>query len=900
MSDRTDPVPPAWHALDVHAVEDRLGSSARGLPRDEVAARRAHHGPNRIDDLPPTRAVVILFRQMRNPLIAIMTAALVITLLLQEYLDAAVVAVALALNAIVGFTQERKAETTVRALMSLVVPHAHVVRDGREEEIESVDLVPGDIVVFEPGSRVPADLRITSTNALRIDESLLTGESVSVSKHVEPVAADAVLADRTSMAYAGSIVSSGRGLGVVVTTGVHTELGAIAGLIRSGIAPRTPLQVRMQSFAKVIAIAVVLSSTVAFVSGLLLGESADQMFLVAVALAVAAVPEGLPVATTIALAIGVSRMARRHAILRRLPAVETLGSVTVIGSDKTGTLTENRMTVQEIWVHGHDYRLVGGVPDGDLLDADDEPAALEFAPALHRTLLGGVLNNEAEVHRRDGELASIGDPTEVALLEVALTAAIEAPDARAAYPTVAEIPFEPARRFSAEVCERKQRTTMFVKGAPERVIRMCTRILTDDGVVPLTPGEVEAAAAAMAERGLRVLAFAERDFEGDVEAVDVRHDPEGLTFCGLQGMLDPPRPGVRDAIADCHDAGIRVMMITGDHAATAQAIAAHLGIEATGPEATLDGSQLATLDDAALAVALDDLVVVARASPEQKLRVVRALQAAGNVVAVTGDGANDAPALKAAQIGIAMGKGGTDVAREAADMVLTDDNFVSIVAAVEEGRVTFDNIRKVAFFLVSTGVATVSTILAAVWLQWPLIMLPAQLLWLNLVTSGLQDLALAFEPGEPGVLRRRPRRRDEGIMSATLWERCLVGGAVMAAGTLWLFHWELESTGSLVMAQTVALTTMVVYQVFQAGNARSEHLSLFRMSPFSNRFLFLASAAAVGVHVAALYLPPTQYVLRVEPIGVEAWARIVIVASSLLIATEAHKAFRRRVPLPTR
>jgi Ca2+-transporting ATPase len=769
------------------------------------------------------------------------------------------------------------------------------VRDGRDLEIDSRDLVPGDLVLLESGARIPADLRLVHATALQVDESLLTGESLPVTKTVDRVSPDLGLSDRRCMAYTGATVTAGRGRGVVVATGSSTELGAIAGMMRSETIAATPLQRRMDRFAKIIGIAVAAAALVAFASGVALGEPVEDMFLVAVALAVSAVPEGLPVAVTITLAVGVRRMARRNAIIRRLPAVETLGSTTVIGSDKTGTLTENRMTVQEVWTPGHRYTLAGGVPDGEFLEGD-EPAVIDDHPALHETLLAGVLTNEADLHWTGDTLTTTGDPTEVALLLSALTARLEPSDARTAYPVFAEIPFEPTQRYSASIRTRHGRQTIFVKGAPERVLRMCTTMLTDDGPVRLDVELAAHAARELASRGQRVLAFAHRHLaaaRSDSHDID---DPDELVFIGLQAMMDPPRSGVRDSIAACQAAGIRVVMVTGDHVETARAIAADLGI--ADDDVALTGAELDDLDDDALAGRVARVSVYARVSPEDKLRIVRALQETGEVVAVTGDGVNDAPALKAAEIGIAMGDKGTDVAREAAEMVLADDNFVSITAAVEEGRVTFDNIRKVTFFLVSTGAAEITAILIAVWLQWPLILLPAQLLWLNLVTNGLQDIALAFEPAERDVLRRPPRRPGGGVLDSLMWERVVIAGLVMGVGVLIMFRWELDTTGSLIEAQTVALTTMVVFQVFQAGNSRSETESVLRRDPFSNKFLFLATVAALGIHIAALYLPPTQYVLRIEPIGIGAWLRIVAIATSILVAMELHKSLRRRSPSP--
>jgi magnesium-transporting ATPase (P-type) len=647
----------------------------------------------------------------------------------------------------------------------------------------------------------------------------------------------------------------------------------------------------MTQFARVIGVVVAASATLAFAIGVALGESATDMFMVAVALAVAAVPEGLPVVFTITLALGVRRMARRNAIIRRLPAVETLGSTTVIGSDKTGTLTENRMTVQAIWAGGRSYTVAGdGVANAGLVSGGEEVELAEHQP-LYMTLLAGILTNEAEVYREGDGLQTHGDPTEAALLIVAARLGIEPEEVRGTYQGYADVPFESERQYSASYRSRGGEHFLFVKGAPERLLAMSEWMLMDGGVAPIDEGSVHRAAHELAGQGLRVLGMACRVLPHLPAGADDLPKPSGLTFLGLQGMMDPPRSGVREAIAGCQDAGIRVVMITGDHATTARAIAGRLGI--AGHDApVLTGTDLLGMAPEDLRDRVIEVSVYARAAPEQKLRVVEALRATGQVVAVTGDGVNDAPALKAADIGIAMGQGGTDVAREASDMVLADDNFVSIYAAVEEGRVTFDNLRKVTFFLISTGAAAIFALLAGLALRWPLIFVPAQLLWLNLVTKGLQDVALAFEPGEHDVLRRPPRPQSEGILSGLLWERTLVTGIVMAAGTLALFRWELDQTGSLAKAQTVALTAMVLFQTFHLGNSRSETLSVFQKSPFSNPFLFIATAAALLIHIGALYFPPTQFVLRVEPIDLTTWVRITLVALTIIVAIELHKRLR--------
>jgi Ca2+-transporting ATPase len=886
--------PRPWHAVTVPEAAEALATGPRGLSRAEACARLAQYGPNRLAEVLPPSHLATLFHQFASPLIYLLFAAAVVSLVLGEVIDAAVIGFVLVLNATIGFVQERRAEDSVRALMRLAAPHARVLREAREWDIESAALVPGDLVLLESGTRVPADLRLATTTALLVDESLLTGEAAAVPKHTDTLDAAVATPDRRNMVYAGTTVRSGRARGYVVATGGATELGTIAEHVREEARGVAPLQARIQHFGRLVGAAVGVAAALAFAIGLLSGRGAAEMFLVAVALAVAAVPEGLPVAFTITLARGVRRMAQRNAIVRRLASVETLGSTTVIGSDKTGTLTENRMTVQRIWAGRRSWALEDG-SGVTAVEAATGNAVAEHR-ALYLTLLAGVVTNEAEIYRtEEGSYESVGDPTEAALLQAAARLGIEPAVSREHYRCEAELPFEPEQRYSACICRHDDELQLFVKGAPERVLAMCDHMLEDGEPVRLSKEAVLQAAQEMASWGLRVLAMAYRRLpEEDRDRADLR-EPRALVFLGLQGMRDPPRPGVREAIAGCQRAGIRVLMITGDHAATARAIGTELGIAAREAPA-LSGTDLETLTDKALRERVRDVSLYARVSPEHKLRIVRALRANGEIVAVTGDGVNDAPALKAADIGIAMGKSGTDVAREAADMVLSDDNFVSIYSAVEEGRITFDNIRKVTFFLISTNAAEIATLLVALLLGWPLPLLAAQLLWLNLVTEGLQDIALAFEPGEPGILERRPRAPGEGIVSHLLWERTAIAGGVQAAGALALFAWELAQSGSLARAQTTALTTLVLFEAFHVGNSRSERTSIFRTNPFSNRFLFAATAAALMVHIAALYLPMTQYVLRIVPLDLAAWLHMIVIASTIIVVVELHKWLRRPAP----
>lgn len=875
-----------WHALSCEEVAHRLETHPEGLSRQQAEARLAKYGENVLEEIKPVSVFVLILHQFQSPLIYILLIAGVITFLLGEFIDSVVITAVLIINAIVGFVQEYRAEQSMRALMKLTTPRAHVLRDGVEQVIESRFLVPGDAVLLETGARVPADIRLFSTTALQVDESLLTGESVPVLKQVSPVPAETPLADRVNMVYAGSIVATGRGRGYVVATGKRTELGKIAETIRQQETPETPLQQRMRHFANLLGIVIGISCVVIFALGLALGNTPLHMFKVAVGVAVAAIPEGLPIVLTIALALSVNRMARRNVLVRRLPAVETLGSTNVIGSDKTGTLTENRMTVQEYWVAGEVFRME------EISRSISEE--LEDRHPFILALLTGVLTNEADVRETEAGYEIHGDPTEAALLISALQAGLDHRTVRQAHPVVGEIPFEPELQYSASIRQREEAHWVFVKGAPERLFKMANRWLTPEGEQPLDKNACEIIhqqARQMAQRGLRVLGLAYRRFEQPVNTEEGVPQPSELVFIGLVGMIDPPRRGVVEAIEDCHRAGIRVIMITGDHADTARAIAEMLQV-APREAPVLTGVDIERMSDEELQEKVKTVSVFARVSPTHKLRVVRALQANGNVVAVTGDGVNDAPALKSADIGVAMGRTGTDVAREAADIVLVDDNFVSIRNAVEEGRIAFDNVRNATFFLLSTGVGSILLFMLTLLAGMPMPMLPAQLLWLNLVTNGLQDVALAFEPGDKSVLLRPPRPRKAGIISPLLWERTIIVGILIAIATYGMFGWEYSQTGNLAQAQTVALTTIVLFQNFHVGNSRSEFRSVLFLSPLRNPFLLLSAIGALSVHVLALYLPPTQFILRVEPISLEAWARIIAIALSVVLVVEAHKWLR--------
>ena len=848
----------------------------------------ARFGPNELPAEQASGALAIAVRQFRSLLIYILLGAGVVTVALAEYLDAIVIGAVLAMNAVVGFFQEFRAERSMAALRRLASARATVLRGDREVEIDVTAVVPGDVVAVEAGARVPADCRLLSGAGLELDESHLTGESATVDKTVAALPAETPMVERSNMLFTGSAVTLGRGAGIVVATGADTELGAISTSLGEIGLVETPLQARIARLARIIGLAVVAIGIVGFGLGAIAGEDLGELFLAVVALAVSAIPEALAIVLTVALAISVRRMAGRRTIVRRLPAVETLGSCTVIASDKTGTLTQNRMTVERVSaggerfeVSGAGYRAEGGFSrDGERFDPP------EGSP-LRRTLVAAALCNDASVALGgDDEFAVRGDPTEVALLVAAAKAGAFRDELEERLPRWGEIPFDPGERFAATFHRDGGRDLVVVKGAPERVLGMCR----DAAGAAFDPAGALREAEGMAAEGLRVLAIATREVEpASPESLDAHL--EGLTLLGLVGMMDPPREAAAEAVRECREAGIRVVLITGDHAVTAGAIAAQLGIGGE-RRRVLTGEQLDRTADAELREAVEEVSVYARVSPRGKLRIVEALRARGEVVAVTGDGVNDAPALKAADIGAAMGRSGTEVAKEAADMVVTDDDFATIFAAVEEGRVAFANVRNTTFFLVSSGAAEVLAVLASLLFGFPLPFLPAQLLWLNLVTNGAQDIALAFEPGEEDVRRQPPRPRAEGVISSLLWERTALVGAVMAAGTLFLFLVERAAGTSLEEARTIALTTMVVFQVIHVGNCRSERHSLFAKSPFANPLLFAGTAAALALHVGALYFEPTQVALRVEPLDLATWAKIFAVALSVAVAVELHKRLR--------
>ncbi|CAN5923972.1 HAD-IC family P-type ATPase [soil metagenome] len=889
------------HTLSVDEVCGALETTPRGLEGPEAAARLARFGLNELPHAKPAGVGRVFLRQFLSPLVYILLVAAAVSAVMRDWTDAGFILGVLLVNATIGTVQEYGAERSAEALRALVVSKAYVVRDGTAHEVRGEEIVPGDVVLLEAGSKVPADVRLISSGGIEVDESLLTGESLPVTKTASAVlAAETPVADQNNMAFAGALVTRGRAHGVVVSTGLRTRLGQIASSIAKAHAAKPPLLVRMDRFTKRIAVAVGLAVALLGTVSVARGNAAAEVCMLAVALAVSAIPEGLPVALTVALGIGARRMARRKVIARRLVAVESLGSCTFIASDKTGTLTMNELTVRKVVVGGEAPWEVTGhgtSPEGEVV-LPPEMVAGDGRALLERVSIAAVLCNDGFFGERDGAWVHHGDAVDVALLAMASKAGVSHATVEATHPRVAEIPFEPEHRFAATLHRRSGSLHAVVKGAGEQVLSMCSRMATVDGDVAIDASALERRADSLAAGGFRVLAIAAGAIElSEAEAATFAPGQlHGLVFLGFVGMIDPLRPEVRDAVRACQAAGIQIAMVTGDHPVTALAIARELGF-AERADQVVTGAMLAKVgaqgSDAVDAV-VREARVFARVEPTQKLEIVQSLIRLGHFVAVTGDGANDAPALRAAHIGVAMGQRGTDVARESAELILTDDNFASIVAGIEEGRVAYANVRKVIFLLISSGAAEIALFVLASAAGLPLPLWPVQLLWLNLVTNGIQDVALAFEPAEGGELERRPRSPKEPIFDRLMVERTLISAAWMALLSFLAYRWMLGAGWDVTRARSGVLLLMVLFENIQAGNSRSETTSLARMSPLRNPLLLGGTVVAQLLHVAAIYTPGVRDVLRLAPVSVEQWLLTLGLALSLLVVSEAHKALIRR------
>lgn len=894
-----------WFTGSLDEVLGSLNSSRHGLSRAEAAHRLDRLGPNILPEPPLESSLVIFLRQFANPFIYILLVAVAISLILKEWSDASFIAAVVVLNAIIGAAQETKAERSAQALRQMVTTTCRVVRDGEVVEIEAAGLVPGDVITLASGDKVPADARLLDSHDLHIDESLLTGESLPVSKQASQILGpDTGLADRVNMAHAGTLVTRGRGSAVIVSTGLKTEVGAIASDVAARRETDAPLLMRMRRFTHRLSLVMVGVAALFAVIEANRGTPLSEVALVAIALAVSAIPEGLPVALTVALAIGVRRMAQRHVIVRRLAAVESLGSCTAIASDKTGTLTVNELTASVVALpSGATWNVtgVGTVPEGEV--RPDRHGDWNTLGQVMRLARSGALCNEAVLLREDDKWTHHGDTLDVSLLVLALKLGITQPDVLADAPLEDDIPFESERRFAAtlhQVVDLNGSNSMeiHVKGAIEAVVPMCSHQQGLSGDEKLDPEGVTNAAEQLSAKGFRVIALASGTASAERSFLFNESELCNLTLLGLVAMIDPARPDAAAAVSACIRAGLRVLMVTGDHPSTALAIAKEVGI-AKGPEDVVTGAELRyASEQTSEEEAIDELVgkahVFARVEPAQKLAIVESLIRNGELVAVTGDGANDAPALHQAHVGLAMGKSGTDVAREAADLIVTDDKFSSIASGIEEGRVAYGNVRKVISLLISTGAGEVVLFFLTLLTGMPAPLTAVQLLWLNLVTNGIQDVALAFEPGEGDEMQRPPRPPSEPVFNRLMLEKVGITAVVIGIASFVTFRVLLDMGWSLYASRNAVTALMVLLENVLVLNTRSETRPFLDVGFRGNPLLILGMLLALGVHLGAMHFEPTQKLLQLGALPLHVWAALVAISLVLFLTIESYKLLWRR------
>lgn len=891
-----------WHHLPTTEVLELLETDLnKGLDTFEIRHRQEHYGSNILTQKKDKGPFILFLLQFHQPLVYILLAATFITAFLQEWVDAGVIFGVVLVNAFIGFVQESKAVKAIEALSRSMTTKATVIRTNNKIQIPASELIPGDIVLLQSGDKVPADLRFLRCRELQIDESALTGESVPVKKRIETLPHDTVLADRNNMAYSSTLVTYGTGTAVVVATGDETEIGRINELISGADILATPLTRKITHFSGILLWVILGLASLTFLVGTLRGESTLDMFMAAVALAVGAIPEGLPAAMTIMLAIGVARMAKRHAIVRKLPAVETLGSTTVICSDKTGTLTQNQMTVQEIMA-GNELLTVSGVgysPEGQFCQSG-EIVNPESNKALTECLRAGLLCNDSQLIASNEDWQIEGDPTEGALITSATKAGLSQASSKNDLHRIDAIPFESQHQYMATLHDAGQGLPrlVYLKGSVESLLPRCNGVIIPSGKIEVLDTDIiHRHIKEMTEQGLRVLAFARKELVSTSNSVTHADVDTGLTFLGLQGMIDPPRPEAIKAVQTCQTAGIQVKMITGDHIGTALAIARQIGLKGTeGPidqALTINGKTIAELSDNDLIETVEHIAVFARVAPEQKLRLVEALQTRGHIVAMTGDGVNDAPALRQADIGVAMGITGTEVAKEAADIVLTDDNFSTIEAAVEEGRGVWDNLIKFIIWTLPTNIGEALVILLAVFAGLALPILPVQILWINMTTAIFLGLMLAFEPKEPGIMQRFPRDPQVPILTGSLVFRILLVGGLLVAGSFGLFEWELAQGESDAVARTVAVNVFVFGELFYLFNCRSLTISISNLGFFSNRWLLAGAACMTFLQLIFTYVPTMNHIFNSAPIGFTEWCLITGVSLSIYFGIGLEKWFER-------
>ncbi|MHB8068801.1 MAG: cation-translocating P-type ATPase [Desulfobaccales bacterium] len=903
--------PHPYYSLSAAQVMERLDTGPSGLAASQVQERLERHGPNELAPAPKISALAIFFRQFQNLLILILIAATGISFFLGENLDAYVILVIILACTVLGFIQEYRAEQAAAALKKLAAPTAAVLREGRELIIPAREVAPGDVLVLHTGDRVAADGRVLAAVNLQADESLLTGESTAVAKGVEPDPRDLLpIADQKGMVFGGTVITYGRGQAVVTATGMDTEFGRIARLLGEMAPEKTPLERRMSSIGLVLTIICLTVSAGAMVLGVIRGHPWLEMLIWGISLAVAAVPEALPAVVTGALAIGTTRMARRRAIVKRLPAVEAMGCTTVICTDKTGTLTKNEMTVRRLFLEGRRVEVSGlGYRPAGAFSQEGRDIAPAADPVLQMAARVGLLCNDALLQEQEGAWSIQGDPTEGALVVLGRKAGLDQEALAREFPRVAEIPFSSERKLMTTIHQGPAGIWAGVKGAPESLLPRCSRVLTGSGERPLAAGdrqEIMDAAAQMAAGALRVLGLAYREMAAVPEPPSEEAETD-LVWVGLAGLMDPPRPEAQEAVRQCRRAGIRVIMVTGDHPDTALAVAREVGLAPPGPESdvVLNGSDLYRLADADLLPHLARVAVFARVAPEHKLRLVDLLQAQGEVVAMTGDGVNDAPALKKADIGVAMGLAGTEVTKETADMSLADDNFATLVAAVEEGRAIFDNIKKYLMFLLSANLAEILVLTGAFFWGLPLPLIALQILWVNLTTDGLPALALGVDPKAPDIMSRPPRPLKEGVFPPAVLVMMAVVTGYLTLVLIPLFHHyyqgylaiESDPELSLIRAQTMVFAVMVLGELVFAFNCRSEYDSLFTVGLFANRFLVIAVVISLAMLVLVVQWPPLARLFHTAPLGWQEWLFAAVLALLLTPAVELAKwLMRRRAP----
>ncbi|MDH5710232.1 MAG: HAD-IC family P-type ATPase [Gammaproteobacteria bacterium] len=886
------------HACTIDQVLESQHTSRHGLTQAEALLRLERNGPNSLPETKPDSFALVFLHQFKSPLIYVLLVAAVLSMLIEEWSDAGFIAAVLLINGIIGTVQEHSAQRAATALRSLVSTQCLVMRNADSYEIDSRELVRGDLVLLESGDKIPADIRLLDSHDLEINESLLTGESIAVLKDASLLLeAETALADRRNMLFAGSLVERGRSRGVVVNTALDTELGRIAESVLNKPPTKAPLLIRMEKFTHRIAIIVAVSAIIMGLISFSRGMPLAEIFLLAVALAVSAIPEGLPVALTVALAIGMRRMARRNVIIRKLIAVEGLGSCTYIATDKTGTLTVNQLTARKLVFPeqpAFDITGSGNEPVGEVLIEAVAPDIEQKQLINHLSQIAVLANEGLLSHRGDGWIHH-GDAVDTALLVMAHKTGISKPETLNSYPELSTITFESERLFCASLNASDGAQLAHVKGALERLLPMCTSMAATDGDIKLNTELLEQQAQSLASQGYRVIALASGVIELNEGEVFSEEHLHGLTLIGMVGLIDPLRAEAKDAIALCQKAGIKVAMITGDHPITAYAIAHELGL-ASNQDQVITGPELKHFKDNGI---IDDLIretrVFARVEPQQKLDIVQSLQRIGHFVAVSGDGANDAPALRAAHVGVAMGKNGTDVARETADIIITDDNFSSIVAGIEEGRIAYANVRKVIFLLISTGMAELVLFALALITSLPLPLLAVHLLWLNLVTNGIQDVALAFEPGEGHELQQPPRPPRDRIFNRIMIERVVISAIYIGSVAFFLFQWLLTQGFSIDEARNGTLLLMVLFENVHVFNCRSETRSIFQHSPLHNPILLVGTITAQLIHITAMYMPWISDVLRIQPVSFDHWLQLLALAFSVLVIMEMHKLVRNWV-----